>query len=112
MPIRRRHRIGDYLVRDDITGFIRYQSETTRDYLGALTKTSDADPIQPQLFARPVNDPQPVPIYSPDSGLPPTYTAYIPDVGDTTVPTPFGPATHLFDVGIGQMAVGNSFLVR
>jgi hypothetical protein len=113
MPVRRRHRVGDYLVRDDITGTNIYASQATRDYLGRLTKTSRADPVQPQLYARPVNDPQAVPIYSPDTGIPPANLAWSPTIGDTDVPTPSdGAAAHLFDVGIGQMIVGSTFIVR
>lgn len=113
MPIRRRIKPGDYLVQDDITGTNVYASETTRDYLGRLTKIERADPIQPQLFARPFNDPQPVHIYSPESPVPVADLAWSPEVGNTNVPTATdNAAAHLYDLGVGAMAVGSTFVVR
>lgn len=113
MPVRRRIKLGDYLVRDDLTGTNIYASQSTRDYLGRLTAVKRADPVQPQLYARPVADPQPVPIYSPDTGIPPANLAWSPNIGNTNVPTPSdGAAAHLFDVGIGDMIIESTFIVR
>ncbi len=113
MPIRRRIKPGDHLVRDDITGTNIYASESTRDYLGRLVKSDRADPIQPQLFVRPFNDPQPVSVYSPDTGIPAADLAWTPTVGSTSVATATdNAAAHLFDLGIGAMTVGTTFVVR
>lgn len=114
MPVRRNIRQGDYLTVDDFTNETHYASEMTRDYLGNWVKATDADPIQPQLFARPVDDPQPVEIYQPLTGIPPASLFQSAVVGDTDVPAPTGPASHLFpyNLAIPNMAVGSSFIVR
>lgn len=114
MPVRHRLRKGDYLVRDDITGKIIYASQASRDYNGNLTQTSRIDPIQPQLFVKALDDPQPVSVFSPDTGIPPASLFLDPNVAQTDVPAPFGAATHLFtpNYAIPQMVIGSSFVVR
>lgn len=114
MPVRHRLRKGDHLVRDDITGKIIYASQATRDYLGNLVESVNADPIQPQLFIKALNDPQPVAIFSPDTGIPAASLFMDPNVASTDVPAPFGAATHLFtpNYAIPQMVIGSSFVVR
>lgn len=114
MPVRHRIRKGDYLVRDDISGKIIYASQASRDYNGNLTETAHIDPIQPQLFVKSLNDPQPVSVFSPDTGIPAASLFQDPDVGTTDVPAPVGPATHLFiyNLAIPRMVIGSSFVVR
>lgn len=117
--MRRGWKRGDWLVRDDESGFTEYASKVRRDYYGVLTKTPDK--AHPQDFIRAKNDPF---IYSPQN--PPTYafdtSAY--NLGDfvglTSVSAPVGPATHLFnpnavngdDPGIGSMTISINFVVR
>lgn len=110
---------GDWLVRDEESGFTEYASKTRRDYYGKLTK--NPDPAHPQDFIRAKNDP-----FIGDLQNPPIYvydlSAYNLGnfVGVTTVPAPIGPATHLFnpsiaqpsDPGIGEMEIGTTFVVR
>jgi hypothetical protein len=109
---------GDWLVRDEESGFTEYASEVKRDYYGVLTKNPDW--AHPQDFIRAKNDP-----YINDPQNPPTYifdtSAY--NLGDfigvTSVPAPIGPATHLFnpgaiqgaEPGIGDMTIGSTFTV-
>jgi hypothetical protein len=121
MARRRGWKSGDWLVRDEESGFVRYASEVTRDYYGVLKDKKEADEAHPQDFIRAKQDPYPV-----DPIAPPTRTyntsAYVQGdfVGLTTVPAPFGPATHIFnpsgipgnDPGIGQMEIGTTFTVR
>ena len=110
---------GEHLVRDEESGFTEYASKVRRDYYGVLTK--HPDPMHPQDFIRARNDP-----FISDPQNPPTYiydtSAYnLGDfVGVTVVPAPVGPATHLFnpaaiqvsDPGIGEMVIGDSFVIR
>lgn len=116
---RRGWKRGDWLVRDEESGFTEYASKVRRDYYGVLTK--NPDPRHPQDFIKAkadpfIGDPQNPPIYIYDT------SAY--DLGDfvgvTTVPAPVGPATHLFNPaaanpsnpGIGRMVIGSNFVVR
>lgn len=114
MPVRHRIRKGDYLAVDDQTGVTYYASEMARDYNGNFVLRATMDPIQPQLFIKALNDPQPVAVFNP---APPEVPAslYQPAVvGDTLVPVPPAPASFLFpyDLGIPLMAVGQTFVVR
>lgn len=114
MPVRHRIRKGDYLAVDDLTGITHYASQMGRDYNGNLTLRATMDPIQPQLFIRALNDPQPVEIFNP---APPEVQASLFQpafVGDTPVPVPPAPASFLFpyDLSIPLMAVGTTFTVR
>jgi hypothetical protein len=117
--VRRGWKRGDWLVRDEESGFTEYASEVRRDYYGVLTKNPDY--AHPQDFIRAKGDPY---IYDPQN--PPTYfyntSAYnLGDfVGVTTVSAPIGPATHLFnpnavngeDAGIGSAVIGLTFRVH
>ena len=110
--IRRRHKIGDYLLRDDESGVVIYASDSVEIWDGSIVHKSQHETRQPQEFVRAENDPvaltdvrpaDPVPIAA---NLSPTY------VGATTVEAPRGPAWHLFQPGIGEMRVGITFIVR
>lgn len=117
--MRRGWKRGDWLVRDEESGFTEYASEVRRDYYGVLTKTPDR--AHPQDFIRAKNDPF---IYDPQN--PPTYifdtsALNLGDlVGVTSVSAPIGPATHLFnpnavngdDPGVGSMTIGTTFRIR
>ena len=117
--MRRGWKRGDWLVRDEQSGFTEYASKVRRDYYGVLTK--DPDSSHPQDFIKAKGDP-----YINDPQNPPQYiyntSAYNQGtfVGVTTVPAPVGPATHLFNPsvvqisnpGIGQMVIGTTFKVR
>lgn len=122
MARRRGWKRGDWLVRDEESGFTEYASKVRRDYYGKLTR--DPDPRHPQDFIKAkadpfINEPQAPPEYSYNT------SAYnLGDyVGGTTVVSPYGPADHLFRVqtfsqggggspaGIGEMVIGSSFIV-
>ena len=122
---RRGWKRGEWLVRDEESGFIEYGSNVRRDYYGVLKRKDQADEAHPQDFIRAKHDPF---IQYPQAPPQLTYdtSAYNASafVYGTTVPLPLGPATHLFglgapprgetpaDPGIGEMAVGSSFEVR
>lgn len=117
--MRRGWKRGDWLVRDEESGFTEYASKTRRDYYGVLTR--NPDPRHPQDLIKAKNDPF---ICEPQN--PPEYTYELSAynlgtyVGVTTVPAPMGPATHILnpslfqagDPGIGEMAVGTTFVIR
>jgi hypothetical protein len=118
---RRGWKRGDWLVRDEESGFTEYASKCTRDYYGVLKLRSQADPPHPQDFIRPKKDPYAVyPLAPPLREY--DVSAYVQGdfVGLTTVPAPFGPATHLYnqtavspsDPGIGTMEIGSTFVVK
>lgn len=117
--MRRGWKRGDWLVRDEESGFTEYASKVRRDYYGVLTRNPDK--AHPQDFIRAKGDP-----YIRDPQAPPylVYNTSAYDLGDfvgvTTVSAPIGPATHLFnpnavngdDPGIGSMQIGLNFRVR
>lgn len=118
---RRGWKSGEWLVRDEESGFVEYGSNVSRDYYGILKRKDQADRAHPQLFVRAKQDPymqypQASPAYVYDTSAY-NVSAY---VYGTTIPTVVGPASHLFasgvvvagDPGIGEMTVGTDFTVR
>lgn len=112
-------RRGDWLVRDEESGFTEYASEVTRDYYGVLTKNPDR--AHPQDFIRAKEDPYiSEPLNNPDYVYDTSALNLGTFVGLTSVPAPVGPATHIFnpsiaqgsDPGIGMMTIGQNFTVR
>lgn len=118
---RRGWKRGDWLVKDEESGFTVYASQCTRDYYGVYKLKSQADQRHPQEYILAKRDPYPV---SPTSPPLRTYdtSAYVQGtyVGSTTVLAPFGAATHLYNqaavagtnYGIGLMTIGTDFVVR
>jgi hypothetical protein len=112
---------GDWLVRDEESGFVEYASNVRKDYYGVLKRKDQADSRHPQDFVRAKNDPQ---IGYPQASPAITYDTSAYNVSafvyGTNIPTPIGPATHLFlpgvvqagDPGIGEMIIGTDFTVR
>lgn len=85
---RRNGRPGSWLMSDDYTGFVRYQSELKQDYWGSWAQK----PLKRNLqeIASPLNDPVPVnPLRGPNyEYVNPAITTVAPQfVGKTTVPT-------------------------
>lgn len=111
MVYRRVWREGDYLIQDDLTGEIFYASEAVKDYRGNIVHRKNLLKQNPQDFVKPIDDGHPVTPERPRNQD--TSLVLYPDfVGDTNVPTPVGPASHLYNAGVGQMVVGSTFLVR
>lgn len=121
MRKRRGWKRGEWLVRDEESGFIEYGSNVTRDYYGVLTRKDQADSKHPQLFVRAQSDPY---IQYPQANPSYTYDVSAYNVSafvyGTNIPTPVGPATHLFeavavmagDPAIPDMSIGTDFTVR
>lgn len=120
MARRRGWKRGDWLVRDEESGFTEYGSEVARDYYGVLKKKKELDPVHPQEFVIALGDPYPVYPQNPPLREFDTSAYNLGDfVGTTNVPAPFGPATHIYnpaslggDPGIGEMEIGSTFEVR
>lgn len=122
MARRRGWKRGEWLVRDEESGFVEYASNVTRDYYGVLKRKDQADGRHPQDFVKAGLDP-----YSQDPQNSPALvydtSAYNVSafVYGTNIPIPQGPATHLFDItypagtpgqsGIGVMVIGTTFTV-
>jgi hypothetical protein len=96
MAIRNRHKVGDYLMQDDESGFVHYASEMMEIWDGTFRHRNNFETRQPQEFVRAKNDPRAlvdVRIEIPSSAAANVESAF---VGETGVPTPTGPASHLF----------------
>lgn len=106
---------GDWLVIDEESGLTEYASKVVKDAYYKYVNKNYADPKHPSEFVRnSTNDPHPLPFTSlPDRDF--EVTVLLPDfVGNTTIPSPTnGAASHLYITpGIGQMAVGSTFIIR
>lgn len=110
---RRRFRPGYHLVVDDESGLTYFNDQVKRCWDGSIRHHSQYETRHPQEFVRSRNDPYLVdPIRS--QQLPPITENQIPLlIGNTSILTPFGPATHLFRqvsneeilFGIGEMII-------
>lgn len=109
---RRGWKRADWLVRDEESGFTEYASSLSRDYYGILKRTEQNDQRHPQDFVIALRDPYPVAPTNPPLREYDLISGIIGDfVGTTTVPVPFGPASHLLRAGIGFMRIEFDFVV-
>lgn len=119
MARRRGWKRGEWLVRDEESGFIEYGRNVTRDYYGVLTRKDQADNVHPQTFVKPGKDPY---TQSPQASPALIYDTSAYNVSafvyGTTIPTPRGPAFHLFNIvgaagatGIGTWIIGTDFKI-
>jgi hypothetical protein len=113
MPIRKRFKIGDNLAQDDLTGNIHYASKMLIDYRGNFVERTKQLFRNPQDYVRPIPDYSRIQNLRPDtspSTPAPTFNLF---VGNTNILTnTTGAAYHLFDVGIGEAAIAETFVVR
>ena len=113
MPVRKKHRVGDYLVRDEITGIVRYRSEVTEQaYNGLIVEKRLADGKHPQEVIRAMDDPRGMTMTNASEDLPLGMAVAPIFIGATNIAFPEGPAYHLYDPVIGEMSVGFTFIVR
>lgn len=112
MPVRNRHRVGDYLIRDDESGFTIYKSEAVKIWDGTYRHKRMYETRHPQEFVKAKRDPRALDVVRPEPLVDAPVNAVSTLIGSTAVPTPSGPASHLFDPGIGEMKVGSTFVVR
>jgi len=87
---------GQFLIIDSESGMTRYSNQVKEDYTGEMITRRYADYEQPQDFIRPVNDPKPIPFANPGVSDFEVSMCLPEFVGETSIPTPFGPANHLF----------------
>jgi len=114
MAIRNTHRVGDYLMVDDESGFTHYASEMVQRWDGAWVHKSNNETRHPQEFVRARMDPRALLNVRPDEFSPVIDNTFNLEIGVTTVSTPInGPAAHLFHPGIGKMIIesANELLV-
>jgi hypothetical protein len=122
MSKRRGWKRGDWLVRDEESGFIEYASNVGRDYYGVLKRKDQMDKVHPQTFVKAGRDVQ---ISYPQASPSITYNTSAYDVSafvyGTNIPTAIGPAAHVVvpeiiiepsDPAIPDMAIGSDFVVR
>ena len=106
MPVRNTHRRGDYLMVDDESGLTHYASEMVERWDGLFVHRDNNETRHPQWFVKARNDPralQHVRPLDPQAAVDNTFDL---EIGETTVPTSLnGPATHLFQPGIGKMII-------
>lgn len=112
MPIRNTHRIGDWLMLDDESGATHYRSQMRKIWNGTWRHKKMFETRQPQEFIKAKRDPKalrnvrPEPLFEPVANAVPIF------IGETDIPSPMGPAFHLYDPGIGDMIVGRTFQIR
>lgn len=110
--MRNNHRVGDYLVMSDISGRVFYASEMRKTWDGRICHWTEWEPRHPQDFVRARKEAPAPRTVRPRPSVEPGFPELLVFVGDTNVPAPVGPATHLFDVGIGEMIIEGTFVVR
>lgn len=105
-------RKGSWLVVDDESGFTRYNDDVVeKDGYGKLIDRRYADPRQPQEFIKPKSDPYPVPFVRTENVIFDTCPPVQVFIGNTNIRMVNGPATHLFEFGIGDAEIGCTFVV-
>lgn len=103
--IRNSHRIGDYLMRDDESGFVEYRSSMLKIWNGTWRHKNMFETRQPQEFVQARSDPRAMRHIRPEFITDVPVNSVSGFVGETDVPTPTSPAGHLFKPGIGKMVI-------
>lgn len=107
-------KVGDYLVIDDGTGEKIYASQARKLWDGTIQRIDHYETRHPQEFLRVRPEAPPPKDIRPEVLASAHDPALLIFVGNTNITAPTGPASHLFDVGIGEMSVGpnGSWIVR
>lgn len=103
--MRRGWKRGDWLVKDEESGFTIYASQAGRDYYGVLKRKEQMDMAHPQMFVRAKEDPYPVDPISPPLREYDKYDNVEFYIDSTTIEPVNGPALHLFRPGVGDAIV-------
>lgn len=97
MARRRGWKRGEWLVRDEESGFVEYASNVTRDFYGVLKRKDQADRQHPQDFVVAGQDPYiNTPLNNPEMTYDTSAFNVSAFVYGTNVSAPYGPASHLF----------------
>lgn len=117
MPVRNAHRVGDYLMLDDESGFVHYRSEMLKIWDGTWRHKDNFETRQPQEFIKAKRDPKALRNVRPEP-LFDTPALVVPlNVGETSEKTnkSFPGSGSIFtfgvlggDPGIGEMIVEGS----
>ena len=94
--IRNRHKVGDYLMLDDESGFVYYRSDMRRIWDGTFRHKKEFETRQPQEFVYARNDPKALRHIRPEPRSANIQATAAGCVGNSPVIRPVGPATHLF----------------
>lgn len=108
---RRGWKKGDWLVKDEESGFTEYASRVERDYWGVLKLKEQGDRLHPQMFVKAKEDPHAVPFISPPNR---SYDATENTqffIGDTSIEQPRGAGFHIAYPGIGSAGIEYNFFV-
>ena len=108
--VRNRHKVGDYLMRDDESGFVEYASDMRTIWDGTERHWKNYETRNPQEFVYARNDPKDLRHIRPEPLVNTPNNHQTGYVGSTTVETAKAPAGHIFKirVGIGQMVISGS----
>ena len=105
MAIRNTHKVGDYLMTDDESGFVHYASEMRRIWDGTYRRHNQFETRQPQEFVRARNDPKALRHVRPEDIATVPINTVSATVGSSSVITQQSPSGHLFKAGIGEMII-------
>ena len=103
---------GRWLVRDDESGIVYYNDEMVQIWNGSWRHWSNTETRHPQEFVMAPVEADVVEPVRPDIPYPSVSLAPIQVVGNTSVTSPRGAAYHIFDSGIPDMEIGDTFIVR
>jgi hypothetical protein len=95
MPIRNRHKVGDWLVADDESGFVHYASETVQLWDGSRVHKDNYETRNPQEFVRPNYKNEAAPFVR-EPGTDTITSAFSTFVGETSVRSPTN-FRHIFE---------------
>ena len=112
MTLRNRWNVGSHLMVDEESGLVHYREDMVQNWDGQWRHKDNVDIRNPQEFVRARSDPQALLDVTGEGPQEDVFLAPPLFVGNTTVPTPRGPGYHIYDLGIGEMVVGDSFIVR
>jgi len=95
--MRNTHRISDWLATCDECGFVYYASEMRKRWDGAFVDDGCFERRHPQDFVQAKKDPFPLTTVRPNVPSEAASNTIPEFVGETSVRTPAGPASHLFE---------------
>ena len=93
---RNNHRVGSYLVTDDLTGYTEYVENVHRDWRGLMINNKYPEPRNPQEFIRVGSDPKALTNVRPPAIDDVYVSAISTKVGSSDVDTGTDMISHLF----------------
>lgn len=111
MAIRNGHRIGQHLVRDEETDFVHYSDEMVRRWDGLIVHYKNNEYRHPQDYVRVKPESRLTGLISPEPLVAFTTVEQQPFIGNTSILTPIGPASHLYGWnGVVPTGIGFSII--